>query len=143
MRNENHRNAFFFIQTLNRFHNISSADRIKHCRRLIQNNTVRLHRQHACNGNSLFLPTGKLGRRISRKFLHSHCIQCFIHAHPNFLRGYAHIFGAKCNILLNHRCNQLVIGVLEYHPCRLANLPNQAFLLRVHSFYPQCTACGL
>ena len=64
MRNQNNRNALFFIQLTHSAKNLFSSVRIQHRGWFIKNNTFRLHSHHSCNCNPLFLTSRELIRRV-------------------------------------------------------------------------------
>ena len=73
MGNQDDRDIFHVIQCTSRPYDIFAPVGIQHCRRLVQHNTFRMHRKHACDGNALLLSAGKLVRRIFSIFIHSDC----------------------------------------------------------------------
>ena len=64
MRNQNNRNALFFIQFAHSTKNLFSSVWIQHRGWFIKNNAFRLHSHHSGNCNPLFLATRKLIRRV-------------------------------------------------------------------------------
>ena len=68
MRNKNNGDPSFFMKERDLIQNVVSSFRIKTSRRLIKNQDLRIHGENACNGNPLFLPAGKLKRRLSVVF---------------------------------------------------------------------------
>ena len=143
MCNEDHGDPFFSVQSLDGFHDISASHRVKHGSRLVQYDALRLHSQYPCNGNTLFLTAGELRGGMGSIFTHTHRCQSFIHTFADFFWFHAHILGAESNVFFYHRCYQLVIGILEYHPRCLADFPNQFVIFCIHIIHPKGTACGL
>ena len=84
----------------------------------------------------LFLSAGKLVRGIFAILIHSHRLQAFLHPFPYFLCGNPHVFRPEANILFHHLSDDLIIGILEHHSRRLADVPYIAFLRSDFSIHP-------
>ena len=122
MRNQQHRDFFFFIQTFYDVQYLFSSARVEHSRRFVQNHNAGFQSQNARNSNSLLLTARKTVGRSVAEFRHTHCVQCKRNAFPDFLTGHPDVFRAESNIVLYDRGNHLIVGVLEYNPDLFANI---------------------
>ena len=62
--NDDDADALFPVEPVNRIHDLAPSARIKHSGRFIQNDDIRLHRQHARDGDALLLSAGEHVRRF-------------------------------------------------------------------------------
>ncbi len=138
-----HRDPFHIIECPHRAHHLFASVGIQHRCGFIQNNTLRVHGDNACNGDTLLLSAGKLIRRMFPVLIHSHSLQAFFHPLPDFLRGHTHILRPKPYILLHYLTNDLVVRILKDHPGFLADIPKLTLILGVHSIHPYSTLCGI
>ena len=136
MGNQDNGYIFFFIELGNGFQYFFPAIRVKHCSWLVQYNTAWTHRHNTCDGNSLFLASGKLVRRLITVSGHSCLFQTVIHTLPDFVCRYSHILRTKAYILFHNRTNDLVVRILKNHPRFLADFPQLRLLGCVHIIHP-------
>ena len=133
MGDQNDRNAFFLIQLGNRLHDFPAASGIQHGSRFIQHDTLGLHSNDACNGDTLLLTAGKQMGRVFTEFVHSNLLQRIIHSLANGRTGNTQILRAKGHILLYHVGNDLVIRILEDHTDGASNTNELVFVGSIHA----------
>ena len=136
MSNQYHGNPFHLVQSAHRPYYFLSSVRIQHCRRLIQNNALRMHSDDARNGHSLFLSSRKLIRRMFPVLIHAYGLQAFLHPLPDLLRRHTHILGAESHIFFHYLADNLIIRVLKNHSGSLADFPQILFFGRIFSIHP-------
>ena len=109
-----------------------SAARIQHRRRFVENNALRMHRDHACDGDALLLAAGEMIRALLAVFVHPDDPQALLHALPDLLRGHAEVLRTETDVLLDHLADDLIIRILKDHPGFLPHIPEMALICRVH-----------
>ena len=119
------------MQLVDDRHNLLTSLRVKHRCRLIKNDTTRLHRDHACDGDPLFLTAGQKMRRLVFELSHVDRFQCLIYPLTDFLRVHAQVLRSKRHIILNNCRNKLIVRILKYHTGRLSDIPNMGVILRI------------
>ncbi|EJW95891.1 hypothetical protein EVA_16002 [gut metagenome] len=72
MSNEYNGHAMLTAKLCNTLYYLSSALRVKHCGRLVQNDNFRLHSNNACYCHSLLLSAGEKMRCVKSVFIHTH-----------------------------------------------------------------------
>ena len=123
-------------------HNFGTPLGVQHGRRLIENNTLGFHRHNTCNGNALFLPSGKEVRGFLLKLPHIHIFEGFIHPAADFGRLYAQIFRTKGHIIFYNSRNQLIIGILKNHAGSLSHIPDVFIVTCIIAVHIDYTLCG-
>ena len=142
MRNQNYGNAVIPVQHPNGFHHFHAPLRVKHCRRLVQDDTRRTHGNDAGNGDTLFLSAGQLIRCVHPIFIHSNRFQGIVHPFPNRFRRQPQIFRSERHIFLHDRCNDLVVRILKHHAHVLSDVVQLFFIAGVHAGDPHLAAGG-
>ena len=137
MCDQNDCHAFLLIQFPNCLQHFFSSIWVQHRRRFIQDDTLRMHRHNSGNRHTLFLTSGKFIGRMMTIRHHTYRFQTFIHPLPDILRGNTHIFRTESHIFFHDRSYDLVVGVLEYHPRFLTNLPDIFLLGSIHIIHPK------
>ncbi len=136
------RDALLAVEPPRNRQHFGAAQRVEHRRGLVQHQHVGLHRQHARNADALLLPAGKLMRGALAIGLHLHAVERPIDAAQNLRARHAQVFRAKGDILLDDGRHDLVVGVLEDHADRAANVAQAGALLGVPGFDPHVAAVG-
>ena len=65
--------------------------------------------------------------------IHTYCFKSIINTPPYLGRLNAHILEGECAVLLNYRCNYLIIGVLEHHTHLLPYIEQPALIGSVYA----------
>ena len=71
-----------------------------------------------------------------RVCLHTDEYKRRLHARTDLCRWNPKVFRAECDIIRNHRCNELIVGVLEHHADLLTDVPSPRLVLRIPSAHP-------
>ena len=88
---------------------------VESCCRLIQNQNIRLHRNHARNRSSAFLPAGQIKRRFFQLLIrNADKARRTKHARADLLLGKPHVFGSEGDILKDRLFKKLILRVLEH-----------------------------
>ena len=141
MSDKNDRYVLLFSQTRNRLKHLLAPVRIKHGSRFIQNNTLRLHRDHSCDRHTLLLTAGKFIRRGRPIFRHPDKTQTFPYSFPYLICRYPYIFRSETNIFFYDSSDDLVVRILKYHSRTLSHVPQILRIFRILSVHPYSTAC--
>ena len=94
---------------------------------------ARPHGDDSRNGHALLLPAGEQVRRVQTVVIHPDELQCLVHASADFLRGNAEVLRRKGNILFYDVGDHLIIGILEHHADRAADVDQKRLVGRVHA----------
>ena len=108
---------------------------IEHGGRLIEYDAARPHGDDSRDGHALLLPAGEQVRRVQTVVIHPDELQCLVHASADFLRGNAEVLRRKGNILFYDVGDHLIIGILEHHADRAADVDQKRLVGRVHAEY--------
>ena len=123
MRNQNNRNALFFIQLTHSAKNLFSSVRIQHRGWFIKNNTFLAIAITPAIATLCFLTSREL-IRSGPGMKSSGRRKALLHPFPDFIGRARRFFRSKADILFHHISDDLVIRVLEYHTGFLADLPD-------------------
>lgn len=113
---------FFAVEPLYGFENLSSARRVEHRRRFIENNDIRHERNYSRYRHSLLLPARELMWAVPRKSRHADGCERVVYTLSYFFRRDADIFGSESHILLDYGRHELVIRILKYHAHAAADI---------------------
>ena len=80
---------------------------------------------------------------VALKAHQAHGLQHIPHTLRDLGRWHAQVFGAKGNIVLDKRCHQLIVGILEYHARSRANVVDQLGVGRIHAIDAHRAGIGL
>ena len=119
---EDNRDAVFAVELLDGFHDLTAAARVKHGRRLVEDDALWPHGDDAGDGNALLLPAGKAVRRVLFVLIDADIHQRAVHTLPDLLGRDADVLQAEGDVLLHHGGDNLVVRVLEHHPHLLADV---------------------
>ena len=114
MRYNGHRHAFV-SQLLHNIENLINHFRVKSTRRLVKQQSLRLHAQRTRNRYTLLLTTAELVRIVVGLLFHANLFQ--IHMRSSFcflLRHAAHLHRCQHQVLQNSHMREK-IEALEYH----------------------------
>ena len=125
-------NAFLAVQTANCVQHFRSANGVEHGGGFVQNQTTRLHSQHAGDRNPLLLAAGQQMRSMQPILRHSHHGQGLIHAPADLGRRQAQVLWPKGHIFLHNGCDNLIVRVLKHHAHPLANVPDSAGIFGIN-----------
>ena len=104
-----HRDAHVPVQVVDGLHHLLAAARVQHGGGFVQDQAVRAHGNHACNGHALLLTAGKVV---------GCALTVFVDA--------GHLHGVV---------NDLVVRVLEHHAHGLADIVEFLFVCGVHALH--------
>ena len=68
-----------------------------------------------------------------RRFVHSDCLQAFLHALFNLLRRNTEVLRTECHIILDYGCNDLIVRVLKHHAGGFSDVKKPVIVRRIHS----------
>ena len=110
-----HRRALRCLISADVLQNTLAPCGVESCRRLIQNQNIRLHRNHARNRGSALLPAGEVKGRFLKLFVcNADKARRTQHARADFLLGKPHVFGSEGDILKDRLFKKLILRVLEH-----------------------------
>ena len=99
------------------FQNALAADGVQSRRGLIQNQNVRLHRDHARNRGSALLPAGKIEGRFFKVLVrNADKARRTQHTRANLVLRKAHVLRAESDVLKDRLFKELILRVLEHQP---------------------------
>ena len=112
---QNNGDSSHFMKFRDLIQDIIPALRVKTCCRLIQDQDLRIHGKHACNGHSFLLASGKFKRRFFEiGFFYSNMCQCLLRFLLRFLSGKSLIHRSKTHIGNHIILKKLMLRILEH-----------------------------
>ena len=121
VRDEHHGNPLFAAQARHGLDDLAPAGRVEHRGRLVEHDALRLHGDHARDGDALLLSARKQVRRVHAKFIHPHLFERRVHPPADLLRRHAEILRREGYVVLDDVGDDLVVGVLKHHAHRAAH----------------------
>jgi len=116
VRNEQHGVAAFAVISGNLLQQVVASHRVKSGGRFVQNQHLRIHRDHAGNGSPPFFAAGKIKRRFFQQRLgQPGKVGGLLHPAADFFFGKSHVFWTEGDIFCHGFLEQLVLGVLKHH----------------------------
>ena len=110
--------------------NALAPRRVQPRRRLVKDEHVRLHGDHARDGDAPLLPAGQVKRRaLQLRLRNAHKTRRAQHALVNFILAETHIFRSERDVAVRGLFKKLRLGVLEHQPHTKAHLPREFFVL--------------
>ena len=122
----------FLPETADGLHDLGPAGGVQHGGGLVHDDAPGAHGQDSGDGHPLLLSPGEEMGGVAGKGCHAHGGQALVHPLADLRRGEAHVFAGKGHILLHHGGDDLVVGVLEDHPRRLAHVEEMGFVGGIH-----------
>ena len=115
------------MHLLHHIQHIVMCLRIESCRRFIQNQNLRSHRDHTRDGYAAFLSAGKFKWRAFPNLLiiQSNQFNSLPHAFLDLRIGQSQVFGTERHILGNRFLEQLILRILKHQTDTLANLDHR------------------
>ena len=130
-----HGDAHVLVQVVDGLHHLLPAPGVQHGGGFVQNQAVRPHGHHACNGHALLLAAGQVVGCPLPELVDAGHLHGLIHSAAHLVRRHTQVLQRKGHILFHHGGHDLVIRVLEHHAHRLADVVELAVVAGVHVFH--------
>ena len=130
-----HGDAHVLVQVVDGLHHLLAAAGVQHGGGFVQNQAVRPHGHHACNGHALFLAAGQVVGCALTVFVDAGHLHGVVHPAAHLLGRHTEVFQRKGNVFLHHGGHDLVVRVLEHHAHGLADVVNFVIVGGVHAFH--------
>ena len=99
-----------------REHGLAAA-RVKPRRRLVEDEYLRLHRNHARDGHAALLSAGELKGRLGEHVLaQADQLRRLAHAAVDLVFRKAHVARAEGDVLIDRLLEELILRILEHQP---------------------------
>ena len=122
-----YRHTGFSLHLLDQLQYLRSSLRIQSCSGLVQNQDLRLHSQHSCNGHSPLLSSGKFKGRLLIELLgKANTLKRLLGTGFDLLLRQSQILGAETHIGKDIDLKQLVFRILKNQ----SHLTAQQFLVK-------------
>ncbi len=122
MRYHDDRHTLIAVQAHHDVEHLRPAVWIEHARRLVEYHQLGLYREHAGNGDALFLSARQPKRSARRILAHTDARQRPIDAGAYLVGRKPEVFRTESDVVLYHRRHHLIIGVLKNDSDLLAYL---------------------